>query len=166
MGTKLNTNNIFFLRTNENKQVAIPMLVVKVIENNTMYSMQELRLCIFSTELHTVKVILASFTSSTVSVHCSISLSTNFSLQLQFSQSKYSPTSNDLSHSHLQLLGFQIDPLSHAPLSINSLQVNHTRIHHHSHVAYYYKCLHIIYIYTYTFYAILCVLFHQFLTLH
>ena len=29
--------------------------------------------------------------------------------------------SHDLSHSHLQLLGFQINSLSHTPLSINSL---------------------------------------------
>ena len=30
--------------------------------------------------------------------------------------------SHDLSHSHSQLLGFQINPSSHIPLSINSLQ--------------------------------------------
>ena len=34
--------------------------------------------------------------------------------------------SHDLSHSHLQLLGFQINPLSHLPLSINSL---HSHLH-------------------------------------
>ena len=32
--------------------------------------------------------------------------------------------SDDLSHSHSQLLGFQINPLSHIPLSINSLHLH------------------------------------------
>ena len=45
----------------------------------------------------------------------------SYTFFLQFSQSKYSPTSHDLSHSHSQLLGFQINPLSHTPLSISSL---------------------------------------------
>ena len=83
-----------------------------------MYSVQELHLCLF---LFSVEVILASFTSSTFSVHSSISLSSNFFLHLQFLYSKYSPTSHDLSHSHSQLVGFQINTLSHTPLSINSL---------------------------------------------
>ena len=34
--------------------------------------------------------------------------------------------SNDLSHSHSQLLGFQINSLSYIPLSINSL---HSHLH-------------------------------------
>ena len=85
--------------------------------------MQELHLCLFSCAL---KVILASFTSLTVSVHSSTNLSTIFSLLLQFSQSKYSPTSHDSLHSHSQLLGFQINLLSHTPLSINSL---HSHLH-------------------------------------
>ena len=71
------------------------MLAVKIIENETMYSVQELHLCIFSRELysmelHSVKVISAIFTSSTFSVNspaelCSANLSTNFFLRLQFS---------------------------------------------------------------------------------
>ena len=44
-----------------------------------------------------------------------------FFLYLQFSQSKHSPISHNLSHSHSQSLGFQINLLSHIPLSINSL---------------------------------------------
>ena len=46
------------------------MLIVKIIENNTMHNVQELHLflCLFS---------LAIFTSSTFSVHSSVSLSTN-----------------------------------------------------------------------------------------
>ena len=36
-----------------------------------------------------------------------------FFLHLQVSQSKYSPISQFLLHSHPQLLGFQINPLSH-----------------------------------------------------
>ena len=72
------------------------------------------------------KAILASFTSLTFSVYSSTSLSTNFFLHLQFPLSKYSPTSHDLSHSHSQLLGFQINPLLHTPLSINYL---HSQLH-------------------------------------
>ena len=97
------------------------MLIVKITENNKMYSVQERYLCIFLTELHS-----AIFTSSIFSVHSSISLSTNFFQHLQFSQSKYSPISLDLSHSDSQLLGFQIDPLSHTSLSIKYL---HSRLH-------------------------------------
>ena len=144
------------------------MLIVEIIESNTMYSVHEMHLWIFSrelhsVELHSVKVISTIFASSTFLVHSLTNLLTNFFLHLLSSQSKYSPTSHDLSHSHWQLLGFQIDPLSHITLSINSL-------HSHLHLSsfqrcYYYKRLHLIYIYTYTFHAILCVLFHQFLTL-
>ena len=86
-----------------------------------MYSVQELHLCLF---LSSARVILAIFTSSTISVHSSVSLLTIFFLHLQFSQSKYSLTSQDLSHSHSQLLGFQINPLSHTTLSINSLHLH------------------------------------------
>ena len=42
--------------------------------------------------------------------------------------------SQDLSHSHSQLLGFQISPLSHTPLSINSL-------HSHLHLSSFQRCL-------------------------
>ena len=42
--------------------------------------------------------------------------------------------SHDLSHSHLQSLGFQIKSLSHIPLSINSL-------HSHLHLYSFHLCL-------------------------
>ena len=109
------------------------------------------------------KAILASFTSLTVSVYSSTSLSTNFFLLLQFPLSKYSPTSHDLSHSHSQLLGFQINPLLNIHILYciyQSILCMHTFIHLHSNVVYYCNCLHLIYIYTYTFHAILCALFH------
>ena len=66
------------------------MLIVKIIENSTMYSVQELHLCIFSTEfhsmeLHSVKDISDIFASSTCLVHPSTNLSTNFFLRVQFS---------------------------------------------------------------------------------
>ena len=41
---------------------------------------------------------------------------------------------HDLSHSHSQLLGFQINPLSHVPLPINSL-------HSHLHLSSFHHCL-------------------------
>ena len=63
------------------------MLIVKIIENNTMYSAQELHffLCIFPSSAN---VIPAIFSSSIFSVHSlgemrSNNLSTNFFLHLQ-----------------------------------------------------------------------------------
>ena len=105
------------------------MLTVTIIENKTVYSVHVLHLflCLFS---------LAIFISSNFPVHATISLSTNFLFLffIQFSQSKYSPTSHDLSYSHSQLLGLQINPLSHTPLSINSL-------HSHLHLSSFQHCL-------------------------
>ena len=72
---------------------------------------------------------LANFTSSIVSVHSSITWSTNFFLHLQFLWSKYTLISQFLSHSHSQLLGFQINSLS-----INSL-------HSHLHLFLFHLCL-------------------------
>ena len=89
-------------------------MIVKSIENNIMYNMQE-------SLLHFVELILIKLSSSIFSLHSSISLSTNLFLHLQFSQSKYSPKLHDISHSRLQLLGFHIYPLSHITLSINYL---------------------------------------------
>ena len=65
------------------------MLIKKIIENNTMYSVQERHLCMFSTELHSmelhsVKFISAIFASSTFSAHFSTNLSTKFSCTHSF----------------------------------------------------------------------------------
>ena len=87
------------------------MLITKLNENNTIYTMQEMRLfsCIFSFSISSVSPIFP--------VHSSTSLSTNFFLHLQFSilqfyiyNFQFSPMSHDLLHSHSQLLGFQINP--------------------------------------------------------
>ena len=51
------------------------MLIVKINENNTMYSVQELHLCLFS---FLAEVFSTSLVSSIFSVHCSTSLSTIF----------------------------------------------------------------------------------------
>ena len=59
--------------------MAIPTLIVKSIENNTMYNVQELHLYL---NLFSAKVILASFTLWKVSAHSSTNLSTNFFLHL------------------------------------------------------------------------------------
>ena len=74
------------------------MLIVKIINNNTMCGVQELHLCLFLSS--SAEIILTSFTSSAFSVHSPNKLSTNFFLHLQYSQSKYSPISHDLSQSH------------------------------------------------------------------
>ena len=129
------------------------MLIVKSIKNETMYSGQELHLCLF---LSSARVILAIFTSSTFSVHSRTNLSTNFFQHSQFSQSKYSPESHDLSYSNSQLLGFLTDPLSHTPFSTNSLnlhlhlssfqrclllQLLASNLHSHLHVSCHFMCL-------------------------
>ena len=110
----------------------IPTLIVKSIENNTLYNVQGLHLH-FLLFLFLAEVILASFTSSTVSSHSSTILSTIFFLHLQFSWYKYSLTSHALSHSHSQLPAFQINPLSNTPLSINYL-------HSHLHLSSFQRC--------------------------
>ena len=63
------------------------MLIVKHIQNNTVYIMQELHLQLFA---FSARVVIAGFSSSTVSVHSSIfstliNLSIKLFLHLQFS---------------------------------------------------------------------------------
>ena len=100
--------------------------MIKNTENSTMYNMQELHLFSFSLNI---------FTSSSIfSSHSSTDLSINVFLDLQFSKSKYSPISHDLSQAHAQLIGFQVYPLSDTPLSINSL-------HSHQHLSLFHLCL-------------------------
>ena len=84
--------------------------------------------------LYFVELILTKLVSSIFSLKSSIYLSTNLFLHLQFLLSKYSPKSQVLSFSHLQLLGFQICPLLHIPLSINYL-------HSHLHLSLIQRCL-------------------------
>ena len=107
--------------------------------------MQEL--CLLFAEL----ILLTKLVSSIVSLHSSTNLFTNLFLHLQFSQSKYSPISHDLSHS--QLLQFHAYPLSHTPYQL-FLYIR-ICIYFYSNVVYYYKQLHLIYIRIYTFHAIL-----------
>ena len=59
------------------------MLAVKVVENNTIYSVQEMHSSLSLPS--SAEIILASFPSSKFSVHTSTNLSTNFLLHLQFS---------------------------------------------------------------------------------
>ena len=73
------------------------------------------------------------FVSSIFSVHSSTIGSINFFLYLHFEWSKYSPISQDLSHSHSQTLGLKKYPLSHTPLSINFL-------HPHLHLSLFQRC--------------------------
>ena len=89
------------------------MFIAKINENNTIYSVQELHLYLFLflTEVFSTSLVLSKFF-----IHSSTNLSTNFFLHLQYSYYKYSLISQDLSHSHSQLLGLQINPLSHTPL--------------------------------------------------
>ena len=70
-----------FLNTSKNEKKWVPIppkLLVKNIQNNTVYTVQEL---IFS---FSERVIIAGFTSSVVSVRLSTNLSINLFLHLQF----------------------------------------------------------------------------------
>ena len=78
------------------------MQIVKAITPRTIQTVEE-HTHLFSGLNKATQV---NFASSIFSVHSSTNLSTNLFLHLQFSKSKYSPTSHDLSHSHSQLLGF------------------------------------------------------------
>ena len=110
------------------------MFIVKVIENNTVQSLQEYLHSFSYLFSCSPKVIFAIITSSIFSVHSSTNLLTIFFLDVQFYQSKYSPTLHDLLHSHSQLLGFQMNPLSQLPFSINSL-------YSHLHLSSFQRCL-------------------------
>ena len=110
------------------------MFIVKVIENNTVQSVQEY-LHLFSYLFScSPKVIFVILTSSIFSLYSSTNLSTNFFLHVQFYQPKYFPTLHDLLHSHSQLLVFQMNPLSQLTFSINSL-------HSHLHLSSFQRCL-------------------------
>ena len=93
-----------------------------------MYIVQDLRLCLFS---FLSEVISTRLVSSIFSVHSSTNLFVNLFLHLQFLQSL---KSQDLKHSHSQLLGVQTNPLSQTPLSINYL-------HSHLHLSSFQRCL-------------------------
>ena len=149
-GTKLNTSSIFF---------KIQTLIVKNIENKTTYSVQELQLCIFSS---LARVILAIFISSTLSVHSSTNLSTKFFLHYSCYSQILSNITWFIVHTHNFQGSKQTLYCMHLYQSILCI---HNSIYHHCNVVYYYKHLHLIYIHIYTFHAILCVLFHQSLTL-
>ena len=75
------------------------MLIVKIIENNTIYSVQELHLflCLFSSS---AEVILVSFTSSIFSVHSSTNLPTIFFYTYNFHSAN--------SHQHHMLITFTL----------------------------------------------------------
>ena len=68
-------------------------------------------------------------------VHSSVSLSIIHFLQRQFLLSRYSPIPQDLSHSHSQLLGLQLIPLSQAISSTKS------SLHSHLHLSSLQICL-------------------------
>ena len=60
------------------------MLTVKIIENNTMYSVQELCLHLFFLKLHSIEFVSASLVSSIFSVHSSTNLFTKKNLLKPF----------------------------------------------------------------------------------
>ena len=109
------------------------MLTVIIIENNTMYCVQKLNLflCLFSCS---AKVILANFTSYLFLYILQPIYPLIFFDTFNYRSLNTHTISHDLSHSHTQLLGFQINPLSQVPLSINCL-------HSHLHLSSIHLCL-------------------------
>ena len=145
------------------------MLILKIIENSTMNSVQELHLCIFSTELHSmelhsIKDISHIFASSTFLVHSS----TNYQL-IFFCTYSFHSLNIHQHHMiyHIHTRNYQDSKQTLCRIQLYELIICiQTCIYHYSNVVYYYKRFHLTYIYTYTFHAILCVFFHQFLTLY
>ena len=121
------------------------MLIVKIIENNTMYSVQKLYLCIFS-----VKVISAIFTSSVFLVLFSTNLLTIFFCTYSFH--------NRNIHQHHMIFP------SHTRNYQDSNQITcrlhpyhlilciHTCIYHHSNIVYYYKQCHLVLLFYVSFF--------------
>ena len=129
------------------------MLIVKIIESNTMCSVQELNLCIFL-----VKVIWAIFASSKFEYILQLIYLLTFfytcnfhSLNIHQHHMIYHIYNHNCSDSKQILYHIHLFKL---------ILCIHTCIYHHSNVVYYYKRFHLIYIHTYTFHTILCVLFH------
>ena len=130
------------------------MLIAKIIENNTMYNIQELHLflCSFS---------LAIFTSSMFQYIIQSVYQIFFFYTCNF-------YNLDILQYHMiyyiHIHNYQdSNYIPHHIHLYQSVLYIHTDIYHHSNVVYCYKHLHLVYIYTYTFHAILCALFHQFL---
>ena len=130
------------------------MLIKKILENNTIYSVQELCLSLFLTELHSVEFTPTSLVSSIFqNIHQLIYLLTFFCTHNCYSLSTHQRIYNIRTHTYSD----SKEIIYHIHLYQLILCI-HTCIYHHSNVVYSYKCLHLIYIYT--IHAILCVLFH------
>ena len=108
------------------------MLTVKAITAKTIQTVQEHKYSFPGSD----KAIPANFASSKFSLHSSTNLSTSLFLHLQISQSKYSPTLHDLSHSHSQLLGY-LSSFQRCLL----LQKLLSNLHLHLHVSCSFMCL-------------------------
>ena len=100
------------------------MFIIKNTANNIMYILLELHTFFINIQWNCIQWNYLQSISfpSMFSLHSS----SNLSNILFIFYYKNSPMSHDLSHSHSQVLGFQINPLSHIPLSINSL---HSHLH-------------------------------------
>ena len=149
------------------------MPIIKNMPNNTMYIVLDLHAFVSNeiafNEIASIVSLLSISLSSIFLLHSSINLSITLLLHLQLLWFKYSPMPHDLSYSQSQLLGFQVNLVSHIPLSINSLHLHlhlssllHTL---HTLCIHCYIHFHLIYICICMFYDILCVLFHFFLKL-
>ena len=114
------------------------MMAVKIVENNTMYSVQELHLCLLS----------LWFTSSTVSVHSSTNLSTNFFPALIIFIVQH------IISNITRFITFTLT-ITRIP---NKYFIPHTFVNHFFaffNAVYCYKRFLLVYIYTYTLHAVL-----------
>ena len=132
------------------------MSIVKIIGNNTMYSVQELHF--FNAYFHQLFLLLQYFQYNLQQIYQLILFYIYNFLKLNTHQHHmiYHIHTHNYQDSKYILYGMYLYQL---------ILYIHTCIYNYSNVVSYYKPFHLINIYTYMFHATLCVLFRQFLTL-
>ena len=134
------------------------MLIVKVIENNTMYSAQELHFFYLQSILFKLFLILWQFNYILQPIFPLIFFYTwnfhNLNIPLHYM----------IIHIHTH--SYLGSNLTLYRIPCQSIIFIHIGIYFHSTFAYYCKHLHLVYIDIYKFHAVLCVLFHWLLRLN
>ena len=136
------------------------MFIVKITENNTMYSVLELHLYLFLFQLELFQLVLFL-------QHFQYFLQPVYQLIFSSTYNFHSPNTHQyhmIYHAHTHNYQDSKQILYHMHL-YQLILCNHTCIYGHSNVVCCYKLLHLMYIHTYAIHTILCVSFYQFLIL-
>ena len=144
----------FFIKTD----LSTPMLIVKVTENNTMYSAQELHFFYVQSILFKLFLLLQQFNYIIQPLYL-----LTFSHNCNF-HSLIIPLHHMICHIHTHSYLGSKENLYRIPCQ--SIIFIHIGIYLHPTFAYCCKHLHLVYIDIYKFHAVLCVLFHWLLTLN